>query len=140
MRNHEMKWYLAGPMSGIAQFNIPAFDEAVKRLREFGYDVTSPAELDSDEIREAALASKTGKPEDIVRIETWGSMLSRDVRLIADEMDGVIFLPDWELSRGARLEAYVGLLTGKQFALYWKRDFRSISREIIAVDLRSRIQ
>ena len=139
MRNQEMKWYLAGPMSGIAQFNIPAFDEATTRLREFGYDVTSPVELDSDEVREAALASKTGKSEDVTRIETWGSMLARDVRLITDEMDGIILLPDWELSRGAKLEAYVGLLTDKQFASYRRSNFWSIDRDLVSVCLRNRI-
>lgn len=49
--------------------------------------------------------------------ETWGDILARDVKLIADECDGVAFLPGWGGSRGSKLEAYVGLLTGKEFAL-----------------------
>lgn len=31
------------------------------------------------------------------------------------KIDGVAFLPNWEKSRGARLEAFVGLLTGKEY-------------------------
>ncbi len=139
MLNLEMKWYLAGPMSGIPQFNIPAFDEAAERLRSFGYDITSPAELDSNEVREAAMASKTGKSEDVTRIETWGSMLARDVKLIADEMDGIILLPKWDLSKGARLEAYVGLLTDKQFARYWFKDLKTCSQGYIAYILQGKL-
>ena len=37
------------------------------------------------------------------------------VKLIADQVQGIIFLPNWQKSRGARLEAFVGLLQGKDF-------------------------
>ena len=114
-----MKYYLAGPMSWVPQFNIPAFDRATKELRANGYEIFSPAELDSDEVRAAALKSKDGDPADVTSIETWGDMLARDVKLIADECDGgVVFLDGWERSRGARLEAFVGILCGRTFWRY----------------------
>lgn len=110
--------YLAGPMTNIPQFNIPRFDQATADLRSRGYDIVSPAELDSAEVRAAALASATGAPEDVESIETWGDFLARDVKLIADECDGIVFLPNWQDSRGARLEAFVGLLCGREFMEY----------------------
>ena len=113
-----MKYYLAGPMSWVPQFNVPLFDRATKELRANGFDVFSPAELDSDEVRAAALKSKDGDPADVTSIKTWGDMLARDVKLIADEVGCIVFLDGWEDSRGSRLEAFVGLLCGRHFGRY----------------------
>ena len=62
-----MRLYLAGPMSGKPQMNFPAFEKAAKSLRRRGHDVVSPAELDSPEAQEAALASKHGDLNDYAR-------------------------------------------------------------------------
>jgi hypothetical protein len=105
-----MKIYIAGPMSGIPQFNIPAFDEAAERLREAGYDAVSPAELDDPETRAAALASEDGEMKGALNGETWGDFLARDVKLVADEIDAIALLPGWEGSRGAQLELHVARL------------------------------
>lgn len=97
-------------MSGIPQFNYPAFHEAAKCLRAEGYEVISPAELDDDETVKQAMQSKTGKAgTGTVNGETWGDFLMRDVKIVADLADGVILLPNWETSRGARLEAFVAI-------------------------------
>lgn len=109
-----LKWYLCGQMSNIPQFNIPLFDRVAGSLREQGYDVVSPAELDDPVVRAECLASPDGAPS--VQHGTWGDFLARDVKLVADEIGGIVTLPDWQKSRGARLEVFVGLLTGKQFA------------------------
>lgn len=114
-----MKYYLAGPMTGIPQFNYPAFDAAAAQLRSDGYDIVSPAEMDDEKTRAAAMASPDGKPGlGSTNGETWGDFLARDVKLIADTVDGIICLPGWEGSKGARLEVFVGLLGHKQFAFY----------------------
>jgi hypothetical protein len=116
--------YLGGPMSGLKQFNFPAFDAAAAHLREQGWDIVSPAELDVPEVREQALASPDGKS--IVREkdteQTWGDFLARDVKLIADEIQAIILLPGWSDSRGAMLESFVGLLAHKDFYLYDKME------------------
>lgn len=114
-------YYLAGPMSGLPQFNMPEFDGAADKLRANGYAVISPAELDSPEMRAQAMASPDGKMPEGGRLagESWADVLARDVKVIAEQVDGVIFLPNWYLSRGARLEAFVALMTGKKlFANY----------------------
>lgn len=112
-------FYLAGPMTGIPQFNFPAFDEAAKKLRERGWDIVSPAELDEAETRADALASPDGKLIDGKSSgKTWGDFLARDVKLIADQCGGVVFLPGWEKSKGAKLEAFVALLCKYEFHFY----------------------
>jgi hypothetical protein len=110
-----IKYYLAGPMSGIPQFNFPLFHEAAAKLRTEGLEIISPAEMDSPAVQAEGMASTDGKLVDgKIAGETWGDMLARDVKVIADQVDGIVFLPNWQTSRGARLEAFVALLTGKQ--------------------------
>lgn len=117
LANKKKKFYIAGPMTGIPQFNFPAFYLAATRLALFDkeHDFVSPAELDFEESRTAAELNATGDPvlyEDMTG-ETWGDLLARDVKLIADEVDGVVVLPGWETSRGARLEAFVASTASK---------------------------
>lgn len=105
-----MKVYLAGPMTGRKQFNIPTFDLAAADLRRRGFEVVSPAELDDPETRAIALQSPDGAPgSGSANGETWGDFLSRDVKLLADGgIEAIYVLPGWEKSRGARLETFVG--------------------------------
>jgi hypothetical protein len=131
--------YIAGPMSNIAQYNFPLFEAVAVALRDDGYAIVSPHECDSEETRKAAWASPDGKHNPDVASESWGTCLARDVMMLADgfivdveafakrenfpagadgdvvKIDGIAFLPNWDKSRGARLEAFVGLLTGKSF-------------------------
>lgn len=115
-----MKIYLAGPMSGIPQFNFPTFDAAAKDLREKGWDVVSPAELDNPATRKSALESPDGAPgSGSHEGETWGDFLARDVKLIADEgVQGIICLDGWMESKGARLETFIGRLLGLPILRY----------------------
>lgn len=111
--NKDIKYYLAGPMTGRPQFNYPLFDEVAKILRTWGIDITSPAEMDDPATRKAALASPDGAPgSGAANGETWGDFLSRDVKLIADTLGGIILLPEWNQSNGARLEAFVAINLG----------------------------
>jgi hypothetical protein len=113
-----MRVYIAGPMSNLPQFNFPAFYAAAAELRTQGFEVVSPAELDDAEDKGAALLSKDGDPKSASR--TWGDFLSRDVKLLADTgIEGIVFLPGWHKSKGAKLEAFVGLLQGFKF---WEYD------------------
>jgi len=102
-------------MTGLPQFNVPLFDRQAARLRAVGYTVVSPAELDSQPVRNYALKSADGKLDEHNKIEgeTWGDMLARDVKVISDQVDAICVLPGWNNSRGARLETFVALLCNK---------------------------
>ena len=94
-----MRVYLSGPMSGIPDYNAPAFVEAAKQLRALGHHVASPLEID------------IANGVDFNNVPPWGSLLARDVKLIADSgIEAIAVLPGWELSRGARLEVTLGLI------------------------------
>jgi hypothetical protein len=119
LHEYGYKVYVAGPMTGIPQMNFPCFDDAASALRQRGYEVVSPAELDSPESRAAALASEDGTPAGYAEGETWGQFLARDVKLIADEgIQAIVVLPGWQESRGARLETFVARLCGLPILKY----------------------
>lgn len=101
--------YIAGPMSGLPHFNFPAFYAVAEALRAQGHDVVSPAELDDAEDAEMAKNSPDGSLGSVKK--TWGDFLARDVKLLADGgITAIAFLPGWEKSKGAKLEAFVGVL------------------------------
>jgi uncharacterized protein DUF4406 len=82
------------------------------------------------EEREIALAGAQSQ-------QSWGDFMSRDVKLVADKVQGIIFLPGWETSRGALLEATTGLLTDKSFKfMQWDgNDAVPLSRLTVACAL-----
>ena len=102
------KYYLAGPMSGIPQFNYPKFHRITKELRDAGFEIVSPAEQDTPEQQKHAMESNDGDASVFVGKTglTWGDTLAKDVKLIADIVDGVIVMDGWENSKGARLEVF----------------------------------
>jgi hypothetical protein len=96
-------------MSGLAQYNFPAFFSAEAELTQRGYNVRNPAAHDPEEVQKAAWASKTGA-DPLPGDHTWGDILANDVRMLSDDCGGVILLDNWEQSKGARLEATVAML------------------------------
>ena len=77
--------YLAGPMSGLPDFNYPAFHAAAAVLRAQGHHVENPAENP---------APTCG---------TWQGYMRMSLRQIA-ACDCLCMLPGWRASRGARIE------------------------------------
>ena len=82
--------YISGPMTGHVDFNYPSFFKAEERLRAIGCSVVNPAAYGG--------AVQTGL--------SYEGLLKRDIRLLLD-CTGVASLPDWEQSKGARLEHHV---------------------------------
>ncbi len=80
--------YIAGPMTGIAELNYPAFHAAKDALRTAGFGVRSPTDHEVD-----------GDLE-------WEDWMRRDIPLLL-ECEGVAVLPGWENSRGASLEVHI---------------------------------
>src|ERR1700730_6759434 len=105
-------WYLAGPMKDKPQSNIPLFEAAAVELRKQGYEIISPIELDPPETKAEAMNGNTYGNESV------GTILGRDIANIIDRKLNIMFLPNWEYSRGARMEAWCSLDRGGLFREY----------------------
>lgn len=80
--------YVAGPMTGLPEFNYPAFEAATIALVDAGYDVSSPHEVN--------VTVPHGKP-------SWLDYMRATIPVMLD-CDAVAALPEWPKSRGAKIE------------------------------------
>jgi hypothetical protein len=102
------KLYIAGPMSGYADFNYPAFRSAAEQLRAAGYAVGNPADLDG-----------TGLPyKECIRLGL----------ALLFTCDHLALLPGWERSRGAVLERQAAATVGMEV---WTVDWWLAAAEVI---------
>lgn len=85
-----MKIYLSGPMSGLPDFNHPAFNRAAKVLRMLGHQVVNPAE-------------KAINAEGLSETEVWQAFMRIDIKQLVD-CEALVMLPGWAESKGATLE------------------------------------
>jgi hypothetical protein len=100
-----MKVYLAGPMRGIKNFNVEAFNEAAARLRAEGHIVFNPPEKDIEMFGADALKSETGSITDVAHTGfDHRAAMKADTAWICDHADAIALLPGWELSKGATAE------------------------------------
>lgn len=88
--------YIAGPMTGIEDWNYPAFNKAQKQLEEAGYTVLNPAR----------------QPDGLEYAEYLQ-------RALADvfECDAIALLPGWVGSPGARAEVALADALKKEASL-----------------------
>ena len=86
--------YLSGPMTGLPDFNRPAFHAAAAALRAQGHVVINPAEVDLG-------------PD-----ASWADYMRIHLAEIARRVTRVFVLPGWESSRGAQLEVHVARALG----------------------------
>ena len=80
--------YIAGPMTNMPALNFPAFHAEAARLRELGYEVVNPAEVNADPTA------------------GWHACMRADIAQLVT-CDAVRLLEGWESSRGASLEAHI---------------------------------
>lgn len=85
--------YVAGPMTGIPDFNFQAFNAEAAKLREVGFQVENPAEHGIWEGAE------------------WQDYLRYDLTRLA-LCDQIHLLPGWSKSKGARLELHIAKALG----------------------------
>ena len=85
--------YLAGPMTGLPEFNYPLFISTAQRLRRAGFMVVNPAE--------------NGLPPSA----PWAAHMRRDLHAMLD-CQGIAVLPGWQTSKGASLEVQVAQALG----------------------------
>lgn len=95
--DHEKTYYLSGPMSGYPEYNFPAFEEAAFVLRAHGVKVASPHEIDHGETEE-----NRGK----LPYETY---MEAAIDMLNGQCQGIILLPGWPQSTGARRELVAAL-------------------------------
>ena len=88
--------YLAGPMTGYKDWNIPTFLRVREELIRNGYNIVIPADLE------------TPDPDHPADDFAW--WLGEDVKLILGKCGGIMLLPEWERSRGVLIEVFTGLM------------------------------
>jgi len=97
-------------MTGLPEFNFPAFDKAAAEYRARGFTVINPAEHD----RENGLdvTGMTGDPAELEGLFDLKEALLWDLQQVADA-DGIVLLEGWEKSSGARAELALAAALGK---------------------------
>ena len=81
--------YLSGPMTGLPDYNYPAFHRAAADLRAAGHRVYNPAEF-----------PHKGDPKDFPIRKAFAAYSA----FICLEADMLILLPGWERSKGVSAE------------------------------------
>lgn len=85
--------YIAGPMTGLPEYNFPAFNEAAEMLRMHGKTVYNPAE------------------HGLINGATWADYMRFDVGNLV-KCESIYLLPGWSQSRGARTERKLAIKLG----------------------------
>lgn len=87
------RYYLSGPMSGLPDFNKPAFNSAAEKLRGLGLEVFNPAE------------------SPLPDTAAWRDHMRYDIIQLM-QSDVVVQLPGWEDSKGAVVEYEIAQVLG----------------------------
>lgn len=90
--------YIAGPMTGLPEFNFPAFNAEAARLRSQGLTAINPAE------------------HGVVDGADWGDYLRHDLAGLVS-CERVHLLPGWSKSKGATLEVLNAAILGCKVTL-----------------------
>lgn len=108
----EKIFYLSGPMSGLPEYNYPAFDRAAERLRAKGYTVVTPTEVGPN------LEAKYGAERFSLSYQQY---VSANIIALLD-CNAIILLPGWRNSRGAKLERHIAMVLGFDEFYYSERN------------------
>jgi len=108
-----MRYYIAGPMRSIPQFNFPAFFAAHRLLLDEDHEVFNPAARDIQKHGWEVQDSPTGDIKDIAYLGfDLRKTFLEDLKYICTEADAIALLPGWERSKGATAEKAVAETLG----------------------------
>ena len=107
--------YIAGPMTGIANLNFPAFHAEAARQRAAGHEVINPAEINGDADELVACAAMT--PAELEA--HWQACMRKDIAALMT-CSRIVMLFGWWNSRGARLEHHVAQALGFEVVMIIK--------------------
>lgn len=103
-----MKFYIAGPMTGVVKHNFPAFDHAKSALISQGLEAVSPADVNRehgyDTDNEAFVNGQIDQAE-------YQAVFKLDIAEIL-QCDAMLMLPGWCASKGAKIEAQLAWMIG----------------------------
>lgn len=111
-----MRYYIAGPMTGIENYNWPAFEAAASKLRNAGHEVVSPTEIDEGMEVVEVKRDRSTDPATILDVRTtpafdYDRVLAEDLRQLAG-CSGIHLLRGWQQSVGACTELQRALELG----------------------------
>ena len=86
-----MTYYISGPMTGLPEYNLPAFTVAATHLHFQGHNVVTPFDLQR------------------TNLDTYRQQLRRDLAAICGKAEAIYMLSGWEQSPGARAEHAVAV-------------------------------
>lgn len=98
--------YISGPMSNLPELNFPAFHQAAARLREQGYTVISPAEIELPQYPKGYVPKDEAEARKI-----WETFMRADIVELM-KADMVAVLNGWENSEGSNIEIDLALSLG----------------------------
>lgn len=102
-------------MTGLPDFNYPAFFRAEEELARLGHESSNPARNDGDTLEDAIKFSGTQENPS----HEWEWYLRRDIPKVVSA-DALLMLPGWQDSRGANLEVHIATALG--MPMYILRD------------------
>lgn len=111
-----MKFYIAGRMTGLPEYNYPMFKQACTDLRDAGYEIFSPHEIEYDE------------PNGVGSLE-YTDYIRGGLKLLL-ECDGIIMTKGWELSKGCMTELYVANACGLKI-YFWDQDTKYLTTSVV---------
>jgi hypothetical protein len=111
------KIYIAGPMSGLPEFNFPRFMNTAKRLRKDGWLVFNPAEKEEEKAFNKDIYKAGDSAAAIEQGFDFREVYMWDLEKVVTA-DAIYMLPGWEQSPGARGEHAVAVAMKKHYPEY----------------------
>ena len=111
--------YIAGPMTGLPDFNYPAFHAAAQKLRSLGHEVLNPAE------------------NPVPPCGTWAGYMRLALAQLV-QCDCIVLLPGWSDSRGALIERKLAQALGMDMVLFTESLTQALGDKTVAalIDVR----